>query len=106
MSHEGQGAEPRAGNLFDQRGMSPLCQGIYVARRLDVLSHRTMSATDQRINDLLFIRDGILIEIRRTADPKRVWELYLLKRDIDAQILALTLPGRGAGNETQSASRD
>ena len=49
-----------------------------------------MSATEQRINDLLFIRDGILIEMKRTGDMKRVWELYLLKRDVDRELLILT----------------
>ena len=50
-----------------------------------------MSATEQRINDLLFIRDGILIEMRRATDTKRVWELYLLKRDVDQELLTLTM---------------
>jgi hypothetical protein len=59
-----------------------------------------MSAPD--INDLLFIRDGILIEIRRATDTKRVWELYLLKRDLDAEILALMRSA--AQNEPQTGS--
>lgn len=62
----------------------------YISRCEWTYCVRIMSATEQRINDLLFIRDGILIEMKRTGDMKRVWELYLLKRDVDRELLILT----------------
>ena len=49
-----------------------------------------MSVTEQRINDLLFMRASVLAEMRRVADASRVWKLYLLKRELDQELVLLT----------------
>ena len=48
-----------------------------------------MTASDQRINDLLFMRESLLAQIRQAIDPARVWKLYLLKRELDEELLRL-----------------